>query len=107
MKEMAESGLAPDLEICRALIKGYCNEKDVDKAEALLGFFAKGFQVFDSESYNALVQVLCEDGDMAKLLELQERMMKLGFAPNSLTFKHVIHGLWKTATPDKKKLRVL
>ncbi|XP_016649087.1 PREDICTED: pentatricopeptide repeat-containing protein At5g40400 isoform X2 [Prunus mume] len=106
MEEMAESGLAPNLEICRSLIKGYCKERDIDKAETLLGLFAKEFQVFDSESYNTLVKVFCEDGDMAKLLELQDRMMKVGFAPNSLTFKYVIHGLWRTARPDKDKLHV-
>lgn len=29
------------------------------------------------------ISIACEDGDTAKFTELQDRMMKVGFAPNS------------------------
>ena len=103
MEEMIKSGVLPDPLICRALIHGYCKERDVNKAESLLGFFAKEFQSFDTESYNAVFSFLCEDGgDLPKLMELQDRLLKLGFAPNSLTCKNVILGLWKGIESNKK-----
>jgi len=106
MEEMVKSGVAPDLAICRALINGYCKERDIYKAESLLGFFAKEFQIFDTGSYNTLVKALSENADVATLMDLQDRMQKVGFAPNSLTCKFVIHGLWKATALDKKKLNV-
>ncbi|KAL3567840.1 hypothetical protein D5086_030491 [Populus alba] len=36
MEEMLHFGLQPDPEICRAMIHGYCREKDAGKAESLL-----------------------------------------------------------------------
>ena len=50
MKEMVKFGVPP-----KALTNGYCKEMDINRAELLLGFFAKEFQVFHIESYNALV----------------------------------------------------
>ncbi|XP_021891979.1 pentatricopeptide repeat-containing protein At5g40400, partial [Carica papaya] len=95
MEEMLESGLLPDLQICRDLIKGYCKGFNVDKAESLLCFFAKEFHIFDNESYNTLARIFSELGDVPKLMQLQEGMLKLGFTPNSLTCKYLIQGLWK------------
>ncbi|WRX21128.1 Pentatricopeptide repeat - like 10 [Theobroma cacao] len=98
--EMAQRRIKVDLVAyralicCLALIHCYCKRLDFDKAESMLNFFAKEFQIFDTESYNCLVSVLTEDGDMNKLMELQDRMLKVGFAPNSLTCKFVIHD-WK------------
>ena len=106
MEEMVKSGVPADQAICRELINGYCKEMDINRAESLLGFFAKEFQIFDIESYNALVKVLSENADVATLMELQDRMQKVGFAPNSLTCRFVIHGLWKATTLDKNKLNV-
>ena len=102
MREMVESGLSPDPVMCRALVNGYCLESNAAKAESLLEFFAKEFQVFDTESYNALAKVFSEEGDVAKLLDLQDRMQKVGFLPNSLTCKYVVHGLWKVQEMEKK-----
>ena len=55
MKEMVKFGVPPNIAICNALTNGYCKEMDINRAELLLGFFAKEFQVFHIESYNALV----------------------------------------------------
>ena len=55
MKEIVKFGVPPNTAICRALIKGYCKEMDINRAESLLGFFVREFQIFDTESYNALV----------------------------------------------------
>ncbi|KAK8507463.1 hypothetical protein V6N13_141485 [Hibiscus sabdariffa] len=87
MEEMLKSDILPDPQICRALIQCYCKQSDINKAESLLSFFAKEFQIFDTESYNFLVRTYTESGDMDELMGLQDRMMKLGFAPNSLTCK--------------------
>ncbi|KAJ6370092.1 hypothetical protein OIU76_028375, partial [Salix suchowensis] len=95
MEEMLHFGLQPDQETCRAMIHGYCREKDAGRAESLLVLFAKEFHIFDSESYSTVVRIVCEDGDVAKFMELQEQMLKVGFAPNSLTCKYMIDGLRK------------
>ena len=55
MKEMVKFGVPPNIAICKALTNGYCKEMDINGAKLLLGFFAKEFQVFHTESYNALV----------------------------------------------------
>lgn len=100
MREMVEFGVNPDIATCRALINGFCKERNLDKAESLLGSIVEEFQIYDIECCNALLKIYCEAGDVAKLMELQDRLLKVGFAPNSLTFKYVIDGLCK-ATRSK------
>ncbi|GAB2284217.1 hypothetical protein Dimus_018683 [Dionaea muscipula] len=101
MQEMVEFGLQPDCTICRALVIGYCEEQNVDKVEYLLLSFATEYQLYDSESYNALVKICSNHGDLRKLMELQEKLLNLGFSPNSMTCKHVIEGLQKTLEKEK------
>ena len=55
MKEMIKFGVPPDIAICKALTNGYCKEMDINKAELLLGFFAREFQILHIGSYNTLV----------------------------------------------------
>ena len=55
MKEMVQLGVLSDIAICKALTNGYFKEMDINRAELLLGFFAREFQIFHTESYNALV----------------------------------------------------
>lgn len=107
MVEMVESGLPPDHIICRALINGHCKEGNADKAESLLASFAKEFQFFDTESFNALIKFYHDVGNETKLMELQDRMLKAGFVPNSLTCRYVIHGLWKSARFGKHRLQAV
>ena len=52
MKEMVKFGVPLDIAICKALTNGYCKEMDINRAELLLGFFAREFQIFHIESYN-------------------------------------------------------
>ncbi|GLU02099.1 hypothetical protein SLE2022_193680 [Rubroshorea leprosula] len=106
MEEMLKSGVLPDEEICRALVHGYCMKSDVQKAESLLVFFAKEYEIVDTHSYNELIRAISKDGDVVKLMELQDRMLKVGFAPSSLSFKYAIHGLWNAIGLDKQKLMV-
>ncbi|XP_038717813.1 pentatricopeptide repeat-containing protein At5g40400 isoform X2 [Tripterygium wilfordii] len=101
MVEMLENGMHADSFICRVLICGYCKERDTKKAELLLKFFSKEFQIFDTESYNAVLRNYCEVGDVPRVMELQERMLKLGFAPNSVSCKYMIHGLCKAMELDE------
>ncbi|GJS00917.1 pentatricopeptide repeat-containing protein [Tanacetum coccineum] len=101
MRDMAESGIQPDLTICRSLIVGHCKEKNLDQAESLLRFFAVEFQLCDNESYNEVFKAVCEEGDIRKSMEYQNRMQKVGFAPNSLSFKYAIDGLSRTAAYGK------
>ncbi|XP_073293436.1 uncharacterized protein [Primulina huaijiensis] len=93
MQEMVESGLPPDVEICRTVTNGQCKERNFVEAEKLLKLFAEELQIFDSECYNALVRMLSMEGDLAKLMEFQDRMTKIGFEPNKLTCKYVIDGM--------------
>ncbi|KAL4393647.1 hypothetical protein HN51_021581 [Arachis hypogaea] len=104
LEEMVCSGILPDLEICRVFVNGYCKERNVEQAVLLLNLFAKEFRVYDTESYNAVVKVFCEDGNVAELMELQDRLLKVGYVPNSLTCKYVIQGLQKTMVLDNELL---
>lgn len=104
LEEIVSSGFLPDAEISRALINGYCEENKVDKAVSLLKFFAKEFQVYDTESYNTVVKVFCEVGNVAELMELQDKLHKVGYVPNKLTCKYVIHGLQKAMEQDDAML---
>jgi pentatricopeptide repeat protein len=61
---------------------------------------AKEFQVYDTESYNAIVKVFCEIGNVAELMELQDKLVKIGFVPNGLRCKYVIEGLQKDMELD-------
>ncbi|KAL0340852.1 UNVERIFIED_CONTAM: Pentatricopeptide repeat-containing protein [Sesamum radiatum] len=103
MQEMVEAGLPIDIEICRALMNGQCKEKNIFEAESLLSFYAKEFQIFDAECYNALVRILSEEGDTSKLIEFQDRMAKLGYAPNIVTCKYVIDGMWKAMGAQRRR----
>ncbi|KAF8096464.1 hypothetical protein N665_0308s0038 [Sinapis alba] len=94
MVEMIDSEVKPDSFICGALVNGYCKELDFAKAESLLSFFAMEFRIFDIESYNLLVKAICETGSgYKKVLEIQERMQRVGFVPNTLSCKYMIQGL--------------
>ncbi|PWA59388.1 tetratricopeptide-like helical domain-containing protein [Artemisia annua] len=101
MRDMAESGIQPDTTICRSLIFGHCKEKNLDQAESLLRFFAEEFQLCDNECYNEVFRAVCEEGDFGKSMEYQNRMQKVGFTPNSLSFKYAIDGLSRTAACRK------
>ncbi|KAK2986795.1 hypothetical protein RJ640_011020 [Escallonia rubra] len=103
MRELVNSSVFPDIVISRALINGHCNERNICKAESLLSFFAEKFQMFDMECYNTIVKVLHENGEIAKLMEFQDRMLKVGFEPTSLTCKYMIGGLWRAMGVDKKQ----
>lgn len=98
MREMAEFGIQPNTTICRSLIGGHCKEKNLYQAESLLSFFAEEFQVCDNECYNELFKVFSEEGDIGKSMEFQNRMQKIGFTPNSLSFKYAIDGLSRRTT---------
>ncbi|QCD95273.1 nucleobase:cation symporter-1 [Vigna unguiculata] len=104
LEEIMSSGMLPDVEICRALIKGYCEENKVDKAVFLLKLFAKEFQVYDNESYNAVVKVFCDVGNVTELMEIQDKLLKVGYVPNKLTCRYVIHGLQKAMEVDDEIL---
>ncbi|KAK3036564.1 hypothetical protein RJ639_031005 [Escallonia herrerae] len=103
MRELVDSSVFPDIVISRALINGHCNERNICKAKSLLSFFAEKFQMFDMECYNTIVRVLHENGEIAKLMEFQDRMLKVGFEPTSLTCKYMIGGLWRAMGVDKKQ----
>ncbi|XP_010441178.1 PREDICTED: pentatricopeptide repeat-containing protein At5g40400 [Camelina sativa] len=101
MAEMIDSEVKPDSFICGALVNGYCKELDFVKAESLLGLFAMEFRIFDTESYNSLVKAICDTGSgYNKVLELQERMQRLGFVPNSLSCKYLIQVLEQPSLPN-------
>ncbi|CAH2080045.1 unnamed protein product [Thlaspi arvense] len=105
MLEMIGCEVKPDSCICEALVNGYCKESDFAKAESLLSFFAMEFRIFDIESYNSLVKAICDTGSgYEKVLELQERLQRVGFVPNSLSCKYMIQGLKPTRRFDVRDL---
>uniref|UniRef100_A0A251RM07 Putative tetratricopeptide-like helical domain-containing protein n=1 Tax=Helianthus annuus TaxID=4232 RepID=A0A251RM07_HELAN len=96
MRDMAEFGIHPDATICRSLVSGHCKEKNINQAEVLLILFAEEFQLRYNECYNEVFKVVCEEGDMNKSLEFQNRMQRIGYTPNGLSFKYAIDGLLRT-----------
>jgi len=95
----------PDVEISRALIKGYCMENKVDKAVSLVKLFAaKEFQVYDTKSYNTVVKVFRDVGNVTELMEVEDKLLKMGYVPNKLTCRYVIHGLQKVMELDDEIL---
>ncbi|CAN8233162.1 unnamed protein product [Cochlearia groenlandica] len=97
MVEMIGFEMKPDTFICAALVNGYCKGLDFEKAESLLSLFAMEFRVFDIESYNSLVKAMvCVKGSgYESVLKLQDRMQRVGFVPDRLSCKYLIHGLVK------------
>ncbi|XP_059304669.1 pentatricopeptide repeat-containing protein At5g40400 isoform X1 [Lycium ferocissimum] len=95
MREMTDYDVPPDIEVCRALINGHCGENNFREAQSLLSFFGREFKIFDTVCYNAIVRLLSAEGDIVKLMQFQDKMRKVGFAPNQLTCKYVIDGLQK------------
>ncbi|CAO2183755.1 unnamed protein product [Urochloa humidicola] len=95
MLEMIQSGSQPNEAICAALVCGFCKEGDPDRAELIVKSFVLDFQIHCNESYNALMRTYCETRSMAESLALQDRMLELGFVPNSETCRSIIYGLSK------------
>ncbi|KAG0456400.1 hypothetical protein HPP92_024188 [Vanilla planifolia] len=101
MEEMISSGLVPDSVTCAALVGGYCTKGEVAKAEYLLKYFALDFGIHDNRSFNTLMKVYCEDGLVEDAFGLQNRMMKIGFVPNTETCKSLIRGLSRSRSIGK------
>ncbi|KAG0456410.1 hypothetical protein HPP92_024198 [Vanilla planifolia] len=101
MEEMISSGLVPDSVTCAALVGGYCSKGEVAKAEYLLKYFALDFGIHDNRSFNTLMKVYCEDGLVEDAFGLQNRMMKIGFVPNTETCKSLIRGLSRSRSIGK------
>ncbi|KAL6888443.1 hypothetical protein ACP4OV_009469 [Aristida adscensionis] len=93
MVEMIESGFQPDESICAALVCGFCKEGNLNRAELMLKYFALDFQIRCNDSYNTLMRTYCETRSTADSLALQDRMLELGFVPNSETCRSIISGL--------------
>lgn len=99
-----EYGVLRDREMVRALIKGYCREKNVERAESLLRLLVREFGVWDSECYNELIGVVSEAGDVGKLMEVQDRATKLGFVPDRVSCKYVVQAMCKASVAHRGKL---
>uniref|UniRef100_A0ACD5Z4E0 Uncharacterized protein n=1 Tax=Avena sativa TaxID=4498 RepID=A0ACD5Z4E0_AVESA len=93
MEEMIESGLLPNETICAALVCGFCKEGSLYKAELIMKAFVLDFQVHCNESYNTLMKAYCTTRSTAEALELQNRMLELGFVPSRETCRSIIYGL--------------
>uniref|UniRef100_A0A0A8XQN1 Pentacotripeptide-repeat region of PRORP domain-containing protein n=1 Tax=Arundo donax TaxID=35708 RepID=A0A0A8XQN1_ARUDO len=93
MVEMIESGIQPNEAICAALVCGFCKEGDLNRAEIIVRSFALDFQIRCNDSYNALISACCETRSTVESLALQDRMLELGFVPNSETCRSIIRGL--------------
>lgn len=51
--------------------------------------------------FEARFRLISAEGDIAKLMKFQDKMRKVGFAPNQLTCKYVIDGLQKAVRVHK------
>ncbi|KAJ4770435.1 Pentatricopeptide repeat-containing protein [Rhynchospora pubera] len=94
-EELVKCGVKPDAVVCTKLVKGSCKEGNLTKAESVLRYFVEQFGVHDNQGYNALLRAYCEQFDVGKAFELQDRMAKLGFVANADTCKSIIYGLSK------------
>jgi len=93
MVEMIDSDFHPNEAICAALVCGFCKDGDLDRGELIVKSFVLNFQIRCNESYNALTRTYCETRSTAESLALQDRMLELGFVPNSETCRSIIYGL--------------
>ncbi|KAJ3685924.1 hypothetical protein LUZ61_015088 [Rhynchospora tenuis] len=94
-EELVKFGVKPDAVMCTKLVKGFCKEGNLSKAESVLRHFVESFGVHDNLGYNALLRAYCEQCDVDKAFELQDRMAELGFIANADTCKSIIYGLSK------------
>lgn len=97
MVEMIESDFHPNEAICTALVCGFCKEGDLDRGELIVKLFALDFQIRCNESYTALMRTYCETRSTADSLALQDRMLELGFVPNSEICRSIIYGLSRSS----------
>lgn len=96
MAEMIQSGFLPNEGICAALVSGFCKEGDLNRAEVFVKLFALNFQIRCNNSFNTLMRTYCETRSTKEALALQDRMLDLGFIPNSKTCRYIIGGLSRT-----------
>lgn len=95
--EMVESfKLLPDFNILQSLLNGYCKKREYLKAETFLDNLAQKFQISETRNYNILINALCEEGNLTKSIELQNKMLKLGILPNAQTCKFLISAISRT-----------
>jgi pentatricopeptide repeat protein len=97
MVEMIESGAQLNKAICGALVCGFCKEGNLDRAELIVRSFVLDFHIHCNQSYDALMRAYCETRRTAELLALQDRMLELGFVPNSETCRSIIYTLSKSS----------
>uniref|UniRef100_A0A453EVK3 Pentacotripeptide-repeat region of PRORP domain-containing protein n=1 Tax=Aegilops tauschii subsp. strangulata TaxID=200361 RepID=A0A453EVK3_AEGTS len=93
MAEMIELGLQPNETICAALVCGFCKEGSLNKAELILKAFVLDLQVCCNKSYNTLMRAYCMTRSSTESLDLQNRMLELGFVPSSDTCRSLVYGL--------------
>ncbi|KAI4388029.1 hypothetical protein MLD38_000405 [Melastoma candidum] len=100
LNEMVEMKILPDGDICRVLVNAYIEQTNIERAESVLRFFSTEFRIFDSPSYNLLIRA---SGDVAEIMAIQERMVKIGFMPSRGLCKHIIDVICQSAIGRKGK----
>lgn len=98
-------GFKFDNSICRVLVFGYCKVLNIDKVEFLLVLFVIGYQLYDLDSCNLFFKIKSEYSGVIELMELQDKMLILGFFLNSLICKYVFYGLQNFVIKDKNKFK--
>lgn len=61
--EMSDYKLLPGSVMYASLFGGCAEKGDLNEAKSVLSCFGREFQIYDSKSYNAFVEIYCEEGE--------------------------------------------
>ena len=103
LKEMCDSGWAPDKYTLTSVLQAYCNARKFDKALSVFNeIYGRGW--VDGHVMPILVLTFSKCGEVDKAFELIERMEDLGISLNEKTFCVLIHGFVQQSRVDKALL---
>ncbi|XP_059460284.1 pentatricopeptide repeat-containing protein At3g22470, mitochondrial-like [Corylus avellana] len=95
IKEMEQSGIAPDACTLRVLTNCFCHLKRVDFGFSILARILKfGFQP-DCIILTTLVNGLCLQGKIVEATKLVNKIEKIGYKPNTITYRTIMNCLCK------------
>ncbi|XP_059460282.1 pentatricopeptide repeat-containing protein At1g12775, mitochondrial-like [Corylus avellana] len=95
IKEMEQSGIAPDACTLRVLTNCFCHLNRVDFGFSILARILKfGFQP-DCIILTTLVNGLCLQGKIVEAVKLVNKMEKIGYKPNTITYGTIMNCLCK------------
>lgn len=102
MKDMARQKIDPDLVTCGTIIKGHCQEKNMEKALELFGTMKKSGKFRPDEViYNILIDGCALQGLFGQGMTLLKDMQEAGVPPSAFTLSVLVKLATRSGWPDK------